>query len=148
MNSSYPVFCGISLNFKPKIVKRIAPYLLIPTLIGIVLGCGEEVLKEDERSLAPALRTQPVAEFYENGSLKVEGFENNKKEREGTWKYYFPDGILWSLGDYRNGRRHGRTIVYYSNGNLRYSGQYSDDVKTGEWAFYDTTGKKVEVKRY
>lgn len=90
----------------------------------------------------------PVSDFYEDGNLRIEGFESENGRRDGTWRYYYPDGTLWSLGDFSNGLRHGRAVVYYENGQIRYSGQYQNDKEMGEWVFYDTTGKKIEVKQY
>jgi hypothetical protein len=126
---------------------RNVKYSLFIIICFSALRCDNDNSEKHEKAIGVGLK-KPVAEFYENGSLRVEGFEDEKGSRTGLWKYYYPDGTLWSLGEFRAGKRHGRSTVYFENGNLRYSGQYEMDQKTGEWAFYDSTGKKIEDKRY
>lgn len=60
--------------------------------------------------------------------------QNEKKE------YHYPNGLLWSTSEYKDGKRHGLTTSYYQNGQLRYTGFYKNDKKSGLWFFYNEDG--------
>lgn len=67
--------------------------------------------------------------------------QNTKKEpRNGEEKYFYPNGILWSTSEYKDGMRHGKTTSYYENGQLRYVGFYKNNEKSGQWFFYNKEG--------
>ena len=42
---------------------------------------------------------------------------------------------------YKNGLKEGHSIVFYSNGKVRYMGDYSNDKKVGHWVFYLESGE-------
>lgn len=86
--------------------------------------------------------------FYENGSLELEGYFDEKGKKHGYWKYQYPDGKLWSEGEYMHGMRHGLSKVYYENGVLRYEGTYENNEKIGLWIFYDEGGFVLEKKEF
>lgn len=48
----------------------------------------------------------------------------------------------------RNGLLHGQYVSYYSNGNKRAEGNFSDNNRTGKWIVYDSTGQKQVVRNY
>ncbi|MCB0793915.1 MAG: hypothetical protein KDB88_04190 [Flavobacteriales bacterium] len=93
--------------------------------------------------------------FTENGMQRVrlkdgiiaEG-EMKDGERVGVWRSHLPNGKLLSQIEYRNGRKHGPTVVYHPNGAVRYTGAYEDDQPSGTWRFYDKEGELVrELER-
>ena len=67
-------------------------------------------------------------------------FKNGKKE--GPWVSYWSNGQLDNKGDYKNGKREGPWVGYYENGQLRSKGAYKNDVHEGAWVFY-TKGDTV-----
>ena len=66
----------------------------------------------------------------------------------GEWKYYHPNGKLWSEGKYENGTRIGKSVTYYENGNIRIKGTYKDGKPYGKWYFYDENGNLIETKNF
>ncbi len=80
-------------------------------------------------------------EYYEDGNILKEGPLSANEKRDGEWKSYYRDGVLWSKGDYNNGVREGKTITYHSNGNKYYEGQFLKAKKTGMWKFYKENGE-------
>lgn len=92
----------------------------------------------------------PVFErvYHSNGSISMEGALNSAGERSGKWKAYYPDGTLWSEGEFKKGKRHGGSNVYHQNGQLRSSGQYKDGKQSGSWKFWNEQGKLIEEKKY
>ena len=62
---------------------------------------------------------------------------------------YFENGALWSLCNYVEDKKQGKSIVYLPNGNKAYEGMYELDKPTGEWIYYNQDGsvaKKVMQK--
>lgn len=79
-------------------------------------------------------------QFYEDGKLEYTGTFNANGKREGTWKYWYPNGNLWSTGQFLNGKRKGPSEVYYETGELRYKGAFDNDKEVGQWTFYKPDG--------
>ena len=44
---------------------------------------------------------------------------------EGNGKYILENGVYY-LGEWKNSLRHGKGIIYYSNGNIMYDGEFVD----------------------
>lgn len=82
--------------------------------------------------------------FYEDGTKEYIGGFDEKGNRNGEWRYYYPNGNLWSLGEYRNGLKHGKKEVYWPDGTKRYNGQFQNDKKSGKWTFYNTDGSVLQ----
>jgi len=87
-------------------------------------------------------------EYYEDGSLLKEGKLSKNEKRDGLWKSYYRDGIVWSEGEYKNGIREGKTVTYFPNGKKYYEGQFVKAQKSGLWKFYDEEGKFVKETVY
>lgn len=116
---------------------------IIALLAGIVISCGSksEHIKTDEVK-SPQATTQHT-EYYNDGSVKMKGGLKGEK-RIGKWESFYPNGYKWSEVTYRDGLKHGPTIVYYENGIMRYQGYYHSDNRSDLWVFYDTTGTVVK----
>ncbi len=87
-------------------------------------------------------------EFYKEGGLLKEGPLGVKEKRNGLWKSYYRDGVLWSEGEYKNGVRDGKTVTYFSNGKKYYEGQFVKAQKSGLWKFYNEKGEFVNETIY
>ena len=115
-------------------------------------------------------RQVEVSILDENGEVISQGlFENGK--RTGTWEF-FEDGVLSSIGNYRDGELEGEYIEYHSNGMvasrhsnsegsaedpgskyyvhgvLADSGLYRGGDKQGEWRSYYPDGSLSSVGWY
>ncbi|WP_172843093.1 toxin-antitoxin system YwqK family antitoxin [Ichthyobacterium seriolicida] len=94
--------------------------------------------------------------YYKNDKLNSCGnYVNGQKQ--GIWKYYYPNGVLeqeenfldgkldgekiWYYRDskllrkenYKNGKRHGLFIEYNTMGIISVSGNYTSGLKSGKW---------------
>ena len=87
-------------------------------------------------------------EYYEDGKLLKEGPLNKDEKRDGLWKSYYRDGVLWSEGGFVNGIREGKTVTYFSNGKKYYDGQFVNAKKSGVWKFYNEQGEFVNESYY
>lgn len=86
--------------------------------------------------------------FYEDGQLEYVGGLDEKGARHGTWKYYYNNGQLWSLGEYSHGLMDGKKEVYWPDGTMRYQGQFINDEKSGKWTFYNVDGTILEEREF
>jgi len=48
----------------------------------------------------------------------------------------------------KNGLKHGTYYEYYSSGELKIKGKYSEDVKTGTWKVYDSLGVLIQKEKF
>jgi len=87
-------------------------------------------------------------EYYEDGNLLKDGPLSTNEKRDGLWKSYYRDGVLWSEGEYNNGIREGKTITYFANGKKYYEGQFVRAQKSGVWKFYNEEGEFVNETIY
>ena len=71
---------------------------------------------------------------------KGEGsFKDGK--RVGKWVFYFDNGQLMMKGEYKDGKRVGKWINYFDNGQLRQKSEYKDGKAVGEWIHYWDNGQ-------
>ncbi len=126
---------------------------LMVTLLGVFFSCGQSHDNQEKLIQEELLKdngyTGDFEEKYPNGLLKIQGRMVNGK-REGSWKYYYEDGMLWSRGYFRNDVYHGASSVYYPNGTLKMQGNYREGKSIGVWSFWAEDGrfiKKVDVEK-
>jgi protein involved in sex pheromone biosynthesis len=86
--------------------------------------------------------------FYEDGQLEYIGGLDSEGLRHEVWKYYYPNGQLWSLGEYEHGLMEGKKEVYWPDGTMRYQGQFTQDEKSGTWIFYNVDGTILEEREF
>jgi antitoxin component YwqK of YwqJK toxin-antitoxin module len=53
-----------------------------------------------------------------------------------------------SEGKLKDGKRHGKWIIYYANGNKRQEGKYAEGKKEGQWTSYYKDGRRATVSHY
>lgn len=87
-------------------------------------------------------------EYYEDGNMLKEGPLSIREKRDGLWKSYYRDGVVWSEGEYVDGIREGKTVTYFANGNKYYEGQFVRAQKSGLWKFYNEQGEFVNETIY
>ncbi len=68
---------------------------------------------------------------------------------EGFVKLYYsnPDHNLWTIGEFRNGKKNGVDIEYYPDGNVKTLSHYKNGIKIPPVVSFDSTGKMIESKR-
>lgn len=86
--------------------------------------------------------------FYRDGTREYFGSFDALGRRDGEWRYFYPNGQLWSLGHYQNGKKEGKKEVYWQDGTKRYEGQFKADQKDGTWIFYNEDGSVLQKKDF
>ncbi|HPG73478.1 MAG TPA: hypothetical protein PLM49_04240 [Bacteroidales bacterium] len=86
-------------------------------------------------------------QYYESGQRKMEGpyLEGN---RHGKWMAWYENDTVWSVGYYKQGKRHGLSAVYHPNGIKFYDKNYINNVAEGKWSFYSEQGELVSEAFY
>ena len=87
-------------------------------------------------------------EYHPNGAVKMKGIYNDSLQREGLWISYYDNGNKWSESYYTKGKKDGHSITFFPNGQIRYVGEYKNDLKTGTWTFYDEEGNISKEEKY
>jgi hypothetical protein len=77
--------------------------------------------------------------WYPNGQLWSRG-EWRGNKREGLWQYFTKTGGLLQRGEYLDGLMSGEWVTYQGNGAVASIGSYLKQVKVGEWVYFDRFG--------
>ena len=80
-----------------------------------------------------------------NGKLigGIQGsFKNGK--REGAWVWYYSNGQVMSKSFLKNGLAQGTGVTYYRNGQLHNKVNYKNDKKEGDFVWYYEDGTVVK----
>ena len=84
--------------------------------------------------------TGNVQKLYDNGQVAIEGKVINGL-REGEWKWYYPTGKLKRTSIYKKGKKNGKTVYYWPNGNKRMEIYFLEDKNIRQMS-WDKNGKR------
>jgi antitoxin component YwqK of YwqJK toxin-antitoxin module len=91
-----------------------------------------------------------VKMFYSDGVLMAEGRyigrvvnEKWRRDKEGLWKMYFPNGKLSTEENYLGGRKHGFVKLYLESGVLVSLSQYENGILNGPFEQRNEKGKLI-----
>ncbi len=125
---------------------------------GKKLSEGKEVnkLKEGEwkfyaEGTETLISTEPYSKGKLNGVKKVYFSNGNLAEeatyvngvKEGVYKQYTEKGIVLEESTYKNDKLNGPATFKNAHGEVVSQGQFTDNIKTGKWQFFEK-GKKVK----
>ena len=68
------------------------------------------------------MKLKEIKTYYDNGKL---------------YKHYYKD---W------RGRKQGKCISYYDNGQLCWKGQYENNLYEGRWEYYNRDGSLIDIE--
>ncbi len=80
--------------------------------------------------------------FYLGGQEKFSGNYDLDGKETGTWKTYYENGVVSSVGDFLAGKRVGEWRWYYPNKQLKDQGVFENGLETGTWTEYYENGQK------
>jgi antitoxin component YwqK of YwqJK toxin-antitoxin module len=67
---------------------------------------------------------------------------------DGSYDYYFPNGLPMISGSFKNGMKNGLWEKWTSNGKRKSVGIYHKNHEVGEWKYYDGEGELTMVKKF
>ena len=86
--------------------------------------------------------------YYPDGRIKMEGEYNKDGKKDGKWIYWYQNGNKWSEGYFSDGLDNGLRKTWHENGQKHYQGHYDKGKRVGTWKFYDENGKMVKEIDY
>ncbi len=66
----------------------------------------------------------------------------------GTFKTWYPNGVLKSKDNYLNGLKNGKSVEWYENGNKKYTITYLNGLKDGFFETFYKDGSNKILKKY
>lgn len=90
-----------------------------------------------------SLRLVKQVLYYPNGQIQQEG-EFKDGRRHGKWISYFENGNKWSLNSYDIGNLDGEYKTWYENGELNVEGYYTNGQPSGNWKYFDENGNLLK----
>ncbi|MCP4221309.1 MAG: hypothetical protein GY765_42175, partial [bacterium] len=61
---------------------------------------------------------------------------------------FLADGRLWVEANYQNDKLNGSYKIYHGNGEINQIGSYTDNIRTGDWAWYNENGVITEDGKF
>ncbi len=77
--------------------------------------------------------------YFENQEIEIIGKYNNKGKKIGEWQWFYPNGELLMLENWRNGELDGEFFEYGEEGDTITAGNYYMDEEDGDW-YYNNRG--------
>jgi antitoxin component YwqK of YwqJK toxin-antitoxin module len=72
----------------------------------------------DDKGTDHSVQDGQIKRYYENGTLKCDGFYDNGKA-EGAFKFYYDTGELYAVVRYKNNEKIGDDVFYEKNGTIK-----------------------------
>ncbi len=116
-------------------MKTIVCLLLGWVLCGVSFGASFEIKKD----VIP----------FPGGEPKIcyQYFERDgKKVLHGLYETFYASGAVWEKYYYKQGKLHGKCSEFNADGKKKWTGHYTQDLKTDLWTYWDRNGiKKLEI---
>ena len=87
-------------------------------------------------------------ERYENAIRIAEGITDEQGRKQGNWKWYYSDGSLRSTGSYVDDLQSGKWVFFDENGNTIQTGVFRSGMFHGEWVWYYSNGSLHRKENY
>lgn len=121
------------------------------SLAFFMFSCTNQVVEKTtkKKEVLVEISNGIFTEYYPGRkAIKFKGPQDSNGQRDGRWFFYDEDGQEMSMTEYSHGKKNGFTFVRFPSGNMRYTGEYVNDVESGLWKFYDESGKVTLEKNY
>lgn len=92
--------------------------------------------------------TGPWIWFHANGQEASMGEYNSKGNRDGEWYFYYKNGVLKAVVNYKDGKFNGAYKDFYDNGLPESDGFYKNGNVNGEFINFYRLGGKMNVRNY
>ncbi|MEX2595711.1 MAG: hypothetical protein WEC59_02190 [Salibacteraceae bacterium] len=89
-----------------------------------------------------------IKNHYDNGVVSSIHFENEARKRDGEAKTFNTNGDLLRLEHFKNGRLHGESTHYHTDGNVYLEAKHDNGQQIGTWIFRDTDGTPTQEINY
>lgn len=86
--------------------------------------------------------------FSVDGVLLSKGKILEDGRRSGRWIDYYDDGNIYGKGIYKSNYKEGTWRYYYRNGNLKQIGAYLKGLPEGKWVWLFENGDTIKIEHY
>jgi antitoxin component YwqK of YwqJK toxin-antitoxin module/Tfp pilus assembly protein PilF len=86
--------------------------------------------------------------FHDDFSLQALGAEDNAKENDGFWKYYYPTGQIETIGTFDRGDRIGKWVSFNTHGDTSRIHNFADGKLNGTYKLFHDNGLLSEIGNY
>ena len=87
----------------------------------------------------------PHIEYYPNGDICIKGQLNSVGQREGLWKWFYPNGSISWRTPYKEGNRDGIAECFYEDGNILWRASYVEGERDGIEEEFDEQGNIIRT---
>lgn len=110
-------------------------------ILGLILTCA----------LSPsfAQSTHEVKTYYDYYNTKIKAIElviDGSIDLHGVQKYYYENGDLRDLLNFKLGKKHGVQKVFFHNGKIKVLSNYVEGQREGETKTYNYEGEKYYLQ--
>lgn len=101
---------------------------LIPILLIVFVSCGQEKIELDDLKERKGLYYKKYSEAPYTGKVigRVQG-QIKKGKKQGKWLVFYKNGQLKTIGNYKDGQAHGEWLWHDEIGELTTTHIYKDD---------------------
>lgn len=85
--------------------------------------------------------------YFPSGKIKEIEHRDTSGEVDG-YRGFYESGVKRVSIHYKNGKRNGILTEYNPNGTVKETGPYVNDMREGQFKFYDVRGQLLAVKRF
>lgn len=82
------------------------------------------------------------------GNLIGQGIVDIEGDKIGEWKYFYIDGSVKSMGQYKSNRRVGLWKYFYENGVIEQKGIFTSGIPDNLWEWYYENGNLKRTENY
>ena len=86
--------------------------------------------------------------FSAQTGILLEEINYKNELLDGLVQTFYTDGKPCTVDHFIMGKRYGEVISYFIDGRVSIKGNYKDNLKTGEWEYYDQSGRLRKVVLY
>lgn len=67
-----------------------------------------------------------LTHYFKTGIVKAKGPVVGNEQMDGKWVFYRENGMLWEVGHFKAGQKHGIWMRYDKLGQLEYEAEFSE----------------------
>ena len=113
----------------------------------VYMWYGQQKIIETKGGYEGKLIHGKYTSFYLSNQLKEQG-QINYGLKIKEWKYWYPDGKLREVINWKNGKKTGKYLLYNDYGQLMAKGNFKNDKLHGKFFTYGPNGTITEKKKY
>jgi hypothetical protein len=121
--------------------------LIISCLLFTSVGWSKDINSDDLVERDGLFYEKFMDVPFTGNSIGIEQGKISKGKRQGKWLEYYENGQLKLKSNYKNGEYEGEQLGYYKNGQLWVKINYKDGKLEGEFLVYNENGQleKTEI---